>query len=106
MSQELATKAWLSRRTFVSGENYLHSKCVCPKSLFLCAVLLYIFQNLECLLLNCLFLCKLIINEYFDVRKQISGNYFEPKVRKRWAEIGHVVKMYEFACLKALCVRP
>jgi hypothetical protein len=35
-----------------------------------------------------------------------SGIDFEPRVRNRWAKFGHVVKMYNFARLKALCVRP
>ena len=35
-----------------------------------------------------------------------SGGEFEPKVRKRWPKFGHVAKMYNFARVNALCVRP
>ena len=35
-----------------------------------------------------------------------SGSDFEPRVRNRWPKFGHVVKMYNFARLKALCVLP
>jgi hypothetical protein len=35
-----------------------------------------------------------------------NGSDFEPRVRNRWPKFVHVVKMYNFAHLKALYVCP